>query len=103
MSKSLVAFVFAGLSIASAMPLAAQAPTVSLVAPADVAANPANRLNIQLSNGGTVVIHGDLQGWPGPLYSGARRDSCRSDNRANSEWPAAMIRQASAVRDLLAG
>lgn len=56
MSKSLVAFVFAGLSIASAMPLAAQAPTVSLVAPADVAANPANRLNIQLSNGGTVVI-----------------------------------------------
>ena len=56
MSKSLVAFVFAGLSIASAMPLAAQAPTVSLVAPADVAANPANRLNIQLSNGGTVVV-----------------------------------------------
>lgn len=56
MSKSLVAFAFAGLSIASAMPLAAQAPTVSLVAPADVAANPANRLNIQLSNGGTVVI-----------------------------------------------
>jgi peptidylprolyl isomerase len=35
-------------------PVASAAPSV--IAPADVAANPANRLTLQLSNGGTVVI-----------------------------------------------
>ncbi len=56
MSKSLFALAFAALSMTAAVPSSAQAPAVSMVAPADVAANPANRLNFQLSNGGTVVI-----------------------------------------------
>ena len=46
------------LALVAAKP-AAQAATLampSLAAPADVAANPANKLTLELSNGGTVVI-----------------------------------------------
>src|SRR5689334_4812624 len=46
------------LALVAAKP-AAQAATLampSLAAPADVAANPANKLSLELSNGGTVVI-----------------------------------------------
>jgi peptidylprolyl isomerase len=44
----LLAFAFAGPAFAQAAP--------SIVPPAEVAANPANRLSLQLSTGGTVVI-----------------------------------------------
>ena len=42
--------------IAAKHPAPPPAPTVTLMAPAAVAADPANRLNIELSSGGTVVI-----------------------------------------------
>ena len=42
--------------IAAKRPAPPPAPTVTLMAPAAVAADPANRLNIELSSGGTVVI-----------------------------------------------
>jgi cyclophilin family peptidyl-prolyl cis-trans isomerase len=59
MSKSLIALPFVALALMAAKPSwepIAAAPTASLIAPPTVAADPANRLNIQLSNGGTVVI-----------------------------------------------
>ena len=46
-----------GAAMAAAKPAPApEAPTASVVAPADVAANPANRLTLDLSNGKSVVI-----------------------------------------------
>ena len=45
----------AGLMAAKAPPVTVPAP-VSLIAPPAVAANPANRLRLDLSNGGTVVV-----------------------------------------------
>ena len=57
MSKSLFALPFVALALVAAKP--AEAPAVakpSINAPAEIAADPANRLNIQLSNGGTVVV-----------------------------------------------
>jgi cyclophilin family peptidyl-prolyl cis-trans isomerase len=59
MFKPLFALPFVALALAAAKPAqqpAAAAPPASLVTPPEVAADPANRLNIQLSNGGTVVI-----------------------------------------------
>ena len=59
MSKTLFALPFVALAMAGAVPAPAQtaaAPKISLNAPAEVAADPANRLNIELSNGGTVTI-----------------------------------------------
>ena len=59
MSKSLFALPFVALALIAAKPadVAAQAaPKISLVAPPEIAADPANRLNIELSSGGTVVI-----------------------------------------------
>ena len=59
MSKSLIALPFVALALIAAKPAqqsAAAAPPASLIAPPEVAADPANRLNIQLSSGGTVVI-----------------------------------------------
>jgi cyclophilin family peptidyl-prolyl cis-trans isomerase len=59
MSKSLIALPFVALALMAAKPSwepIAAAPTASMIAPPTVAADPANRLNIQLSNGGTVVI-----------------------------------------------
>ena len=57
MSKALFALPFLALALIAAKP--AEAPATakpSLNAPAEIAADPANRLNIALSNGGTVVI-----------------------------------------------
>ena len=59
MSKTLFALPFVALALIAASPAVAQpaAPAkISLNAPAEIAADPANRLNIELSNGGTVVI-----------------------------------------------
>jgi peptidylprolyl isomerase len=55
--KALFALPFAfALIAAKPAPQPAAPATPSLAAPADVAANPANKLTLQLSNGGTVVI-----------------------------------------------
>jgi cyclophilin family peptidyl-prolyl cis-trans isomerase len=59
MSKSLFALPFVALALAAAAPSWAQsapAPKISLNPPPEIAADPANRLNIELSTGGTVVI-----------------------------------------------
>ena len=57
-AKALFALPFAAFALIAAKP--APAPAVpaapSLAAPAEVAANPANKLSLDLSNGGTVVI-----------------------------------------------
>ena len=57
MFKPLFALPFVALALAAAAPSEAPAqPKPSINAPVEIAADPANRLNIQLSNGGTVVI-----------------------------------------------
>ena len=57
MSKSLFALPFVALALIAAKPAVVTAPPApSINAPADIAADPANHLNIQLSNGGTVVV-----------------------------------------------
>jgi cyclophilin family peptidyl-prolyl cis-trans isomerase len=57
MSKSLFALPFVAFALIAAKPAAVTTPPApSINAPADIAADPANHLNIQLSNGGTVVI-----------------------------------------------
>ena len=56
MSKALFALPFVAFALVAAKPAEAPAPKISLNAPAEIAADPANRLNISLSNGGTVVI-----------------------------------------------
>jgi cyclophilin family peptidyl-prolyl cis-trans isomerase len=45
-----------GLALVAAKPAPPPPPVASLAAPAAVAADPANRLNLELSSGGTVVI-----------------------------------------------
>ena len=54
-----IMFAFAALALAAPL-MAKQQPAApamrSIVAPAEVAADPANRLSLELSNGGTVVI-----------------------------------------------
>lgn len=55
----LLALPFLAFAFLAARPAWAQEPTAAplpLAAPAEIAANPANRLVLQLSNGGTVVI-----------------------------------------------
>jgi cyclophilin family peptidyl-prolyl cis-trans isomerase len=54
-SKALFALPFAFLALAGAAP-AQTLPKPSVVAPAEVVANPANKLTLQLSNGKSVVI-----------------------------------------------
>jgi cyclophilin family peptidyl-prolyl cis-trans isomerase len=56
--KALFMLPFAALVLSAAKPApqAAEPALPSIAAPADVAANPANKLTLQLSNGGTVVI-----------------------------------------------
>jgi peptidylprolyl isomerase len=55
--KALFALPLAAFALIAAAPPPAVAPTMpSLAAPAEVAANPANKLTLELSNGGTVVI-----------------------------------------------
>jgi peptidylprolyl isomerase len=56
MLKRLMALPLAVAALAAVAPASAAPATVSQVAPAAVAADPANRLTLQLSNGGTVVI-----------------------------------------------
>ena len=57
MFKRLFALPFVALALVAAKPAAVPVPAKpSLNAPAEIAADPANRLNIELSNGGTVVI-----------------------------------------------
>jgi cyclophilin family peptidyl-prolyl cis-trans isomerase len=59
MSKSLFALPFVALALVAAKPAetpVAAPPKISLNAPPEIAADPANRLNIELSSGGTVVI-----------------------------------------------
>jgi cyclophilin family peptidyl-prolyl cis-trans isomerase len=56
-TKALLMLPFAALVLAAAKPAPVAAPALpSIAAPADIAANPANKLSLQLSNGGTVVI-----------------------------------------------
>jgi cyclophilin family peptidyl-prolyl cis-trans isomerase len=59
-TKALLALPFAAFALIAAapkhQPQPAAPPIPSIAAPADVAANPANRLSLELSNGGTVVI-----------------------------------------------
>ncbi len=57
LSKALVALPFLAFALIAAKPAPAPIVTMpSMAAPADVAADPANRLTLELSNGGTVVI-----------------------------------------------
>ncbi len=59
MSKTLFALPFVALALTVAAPAEAQsapAQKISLNPPAEIAADPANRLNFELSNGGTVVV-----------------------------------------------
>ncbi len=55
-TKALFVLPFALALIAAKAPPAAEPVLPSIAAPADVAANPANKLTLELSNGGTVVI-----------------------------------------------
>jgi peptidylprolyl isomerase len=54
--KALIALPFAAFLIAAAPPSVVIPPLPSMVAPPQVAANPANKLSLELSNGGTVTI-----------------------------------------------
>jgi peptidylprolyl isomerase len=56
MLKALAALVFMGLSMAGAAPVAYAQTAVSVLPPPEVTSNPANRLTLELSNGGRVVI-----------------------------------------------
>ena len=59
MFKTLFALPFVAFALAAALPARAQtapAPKISLNPPPEIAADPANRLNLELSNGGTVVV-----------------------------------------------
>ena len=57
MNKRLVALPFLALAVIAAKPApVAVKPPVSVVAPAEVAADPANRWTLALSNGGKVVV-----------------------------------------------
>jgi len=58
MRKLLTAMMFAALAAASAAPAAPafDARPVAVLPPPEVVANPANKLKLELSNGGTVVI-----------------------------------------------
>ena len=52
----LLALPFAAFVLIAAQPAPPAQPALPINAPAEVAADPANRLTLQLSNGGTVVI-----------------------------------------------
>lgn len=56
MRKTFFALPFMALALIAAKPAPPAAPALTHTAPAAVAADPANRLNIELSSGGTVVI-----------------------------------------------
>mgnify|MGYP000415605970 CR=1 FL=1 len=56
MGKSVFALPLMALALIAAKPAQPTTPAVTHSAPAAIAADPANRLNIELSSGGTVVI-----------------------------------------------
>ena len=56
MSKFMFAMPMIALALIAAKPAPPTTPVVTHTAPAAIAADPANRLNIELSSGGTVVI-----------------------------------------------
>jgi len=56
MVKALIALPFMALALLAAAPAIPPAATVPVLPPASVTSNLANRLTLQLSNGGTVVI-----------------------------------------------
>ena len=56
MQKALLALPFMALSLVGAVPMASAQVTVGILPPAEVTANLANRLTLELSNGGRVVI-----------------------------------------------
>ena len=56
MKKSLIVLPFLAFALIAAKPAEPAKPTVSFTAPAEVAADPANRWTLELSNGGKVVI-----------------------------------------------
>jgi len=57
MSKALFALpLLAAALVAAKPPAAAPEPALSIIAPAAIAADPANKLTLELSNGGSVVI-----------------------------------------------
>ena len=56
MRKTLFALPLMALALIAAKPVALPAPVLTHTAPAAIAADPANRLNIELSSGGTVVV-----------------------------------------------
>ena len=66
MRKSLMLLPFVALALVAAAP-AAKAP-LPIVAPAEVAADPANRLNVTLSSGGTVVVQLRPDAAPNHVY-----------------------------------
>ena len=66
MRKSRMLLPLLGLALIAAAPVAA--PPLPIAAPAEVATNPANRLNIELSSGGTVVIQLRPDAAPNHVY-----------------------------------
>ena len=56
MRKSLFALPFVAAALVAAKDSPAPAPTLPILPPAEIAADPANRLTLELSNGGKVVI-----------------------------------------------
>ena len=70
MNKSLIALPFLAFALIAAKPapLPPAKPPVTLVAPAEVAADPANRWTLELSNGGKVVIQLRPDVAPGTVY-----------------------------------
>jgi len=71
MNKSLIALPFLAATLIAAKPAPLPEPVkpkVSLVAPAEVAADPANRWTLELSNGGKVVIQLRPDVAPGTVY-----------------------------------
>ena len=56
MRKALFALPFVALALVAARDAQPAAPALTVVPPAAIAADPANKLTLELSNGGTVVI-----------------------------------------------
>ena len=69
MNKSLIALPFLAAALVAAKPAPPPAkPVISMAAPAEVAADPANRWTLQLSNGGRVVVQLRPDVAPGTVY-----------------------------------
>ena len=70
MNKSLIALPFLAFALIAAKPapVPPAKPPVSLIAPAEVAGDPANRWTLELSNGGRVVIQLRPDVAPGTVY-----------------------------------